>query len=78
MPPGIHRSVDRERNISSTLKLGVEIQFVKPTYLGDVLQLEATVEERLESRQVVLLQFRFMRDKTMVAKGRVSIMLCNV
>ena len=56
----------------------MEIQFVKPTYLGDVLQLEATVEERLESRQVVVLQFRFMRDKTMVAKGRVSIMLCNV
>jgi 3-hydroxybutyryl-CoA dehydratase len=61
-----------------TLELGVEIHFVQPTYLGDVLNLQATVEERLESRRVVVLRFKFMRDQTMVAKGRVSIMICNV
>jgi 3-hydroxybutyryl-CoA dehydratase len=61
-----------------TLELGVDIQFVKPTYLGDLLQLEAKVKERLVSRQVVVLQFRFMREETMVATGRISIMLCNV
>lgn len=61
-----------------TLELGVEIQFVKPTCLGDVVRLEATVKERLESKQVVVLQFRFMREQTMVAKGRVSILICNI
>src|SRR5882724_10858709 len=34
-----------------TLELGVENHFVKPTYMNDVLELEATVKERLESRQ---------------------------
>jgi len=61
-----------------TLELGVEIHFVKPTYLGDVVQLRATVAERLESRQVVVLQFGFIREKTMVAKGLVKVMICNL
>lgn len=60
------------------LNLGGDPFCKKPTYLGDALSLQATVEERLESRQVVVLQFRFMREKTMVAKGRVSLMICNV
>ncbi|MBZ5617574.1 MAG: hypothetical protein LAQ69_02395 [Acidobacteriia bacterium] len=61
-----------------TLELGVEIHFVKPTYVGDVLELEATVKERLESRRVVVLQFRFQRETTMVANGRVTVMICNI
>jgi 3-hydroxybutyryl-CoA dehydratase len=61
-----------------TLELGVEIHFVKPTYVNDVLELEATVKERLESRQVLVLQFRFRRDTTMVANGRITVMICNL
>jgi 3-hydroxybutyryl-CoA dehydratase len=61
-----------------TLELGVEIHFVKPTYVNDVLELEATVKERLESRRVVVLQFRFQRETTMVANGRVTVMLCDL
>jgi 3-hydroxybutyryl-CoA dehydratase len=61
-----------------TLELGVEIHFVKPTYVNDVLELEAIVKERLESRQVVVLQFRFQREATMVANGRVTIMICDL
>jgi 3-hydroxybutyryl-CoA dehydratase len=61
-----------------TLELGVEIHFVKPTYMNDVLELEATVKERLESRQVVVLQFRFQREATMVANGRVTVMICDL
>ena len=59
-----------------TLELGVEIHFVKPTYVNDFLELEAIVKERLESRQVVVLQFRFQREATMVANGRVTVMIC--
>jgi 3-hydroxybutyryl-CoA dehydratase len=58
-----------------TLELGVDIHFVKPTYLNDVLELEATVKERLESRRVAVLQFRFLRETAMVANGRVTVML---
>ena len=61
-----------------TLELGVEIHFVKPTYVGDMVELEAVVKERLESKKVVVLQFRFRRDTTMVANGRVSIMMCDL
>ena len=61
-----------------TLELGVEIHFVKPTYVGDMVELEAVVKERLESKKVVVLQFRFKRETTMVANGRVSIMMCDV
>lgn|SRR5882757_1883768 len=61
-----------------TLELGVEIHFVKPTYVGDMVELEAVVKERLESKKVVVLQFRFRRETTMVANGRVSIMMCDL
>ena len=61
-----------------TLELGVDIRFVQPTYLHDVLDLEATVKQRLESRQVATLHFRFMRDTAIVADGVISVMLCNL
>lgn len=56
----------------------MEIHFVKPTYVGDVLELEATVKERRESRQVVVLQFRFRRETTLIANGRVTVRICNL
>lgn len=61
-----------------TLEVGVEISFVKPTYLGDVLELEATVQDRLESRNVVILRFRFLRGRTIVARGTISVMICDL
>jgi 3-hydroxybutyryl-CoA dehydratase len=61
-----------------TLELGVDIQFVRPTYLGDVLTLHAVVKQRLESRKVATLQFRFQRDGVTVAKGAVSVMICAI
>ena len=61
-----------------TLELGVEIRFLKPTYVGDALELHATVKERLESRKVVVLHFVFKRQGIAVARGIVSVMLCNV
>ena len=61
-----------------TLELGVEIKFVKPTYAGDVLELEATVKQRLESRRVVVLHFVFRRHDAVVARGVVRVMLCDV
>ena len=61
-----------------TLELGVEIHFIKPTYVGDVLELEATVKERLESRRVAVLQFRFRRETTTVANGRITVMICDL
>ncbi len=61
-----------------TLELGVEIQFVQPAYAGDVLQLEATVKERLEARKVVTLHFTFRRESAAVARGRITVMLCDL
>ncbi len=61
-----------------TLELGVEIRFLKPTYAGDVLELEATVKERLEARKVVVLHFIFRRERTPVARGIVNVMICDL
>jgi 3-hydroxybutyryl-CoA dehydratase len=59
------------------LELGLEIRFLKPAYLGDVLDLEATVKGRLESRNVVQLNFHFRRERIAIASGTVSIMICE-
>jgi 3-hydroxybutyryl-CoA dehydratase len=61
-----------------TLEWGVEISFVKPTYVGDVLRLHATVKRRLDFNKVVTLQFRFLREDVTVAKGLISVMICNL
>jgi 3-hydroxybutyryl-CoA dehydratase len=61
-----------------TLELGVQIGFVKPTYVGDVLKLRAAVRQRMEFNNVVTLQFRFLRESVVVAKGLISVMICNV
>ena len=61
-----------------TMELGVDIRFIKTTHVGDVLTLEAVVKERLESRQVATLQYRFLREAAIVANGRVSIMIVNL
>jgi 3-hydroxybutyryl-CoA dehydratase len=61
-----------------TLEWGVEITFVKPTYVGDVLKLHATVKQRMEFNQAVTLQFRFLREDVIVAKGLISVMICNI
>ncbi len=59
-----------------SLELGVEIRFLKPAYLGDVLELDAVVTQRLESRRVVVLDFAFGRQDTAIANGRVTVMIC--
>ena len=61
-----------------SLELGVDIEYVQPTYIGDVLLLEATVKERLEARCVVVLKFRFTRGDTLIARGRITVMMCDV
>jgi acyl dehydratase len=61
-----------------TMVLGVDIRFIKTTHVGDVLTLEAVVKERLESRQVAMLQYRFLREATVVANGRVNVMIVNL
>jgi 3-hydroxybutyryl-CoA dehydratase len=61
-----------------TLEWGVEIGFVKPAYVGDVLKLHAAVKQRLECNKVVTLHFRFLRESVIVAKGLVSVMICDL
>ena len=61
-----------------SLELGVDIEYVQPTYIGDLLLLEATIRERLQARKVVVLKFRFTRGETIVARGRISVMMCDI
>jgi acyl dehydratase len=61
-----------------TLELGVDIRFVAPFYQNETLILEAVVKERLESRKVILLHFRFLRDATVIARGKIQAMICDL
>ncbi len=61
-----------------SLELGVEIRYRKPAYLDDVLELEAVVKQRLESRRVVLLEFVFRRQDTPIASGTVTVLICDL
>jgi acyl-coenzyme A thioesterase PaaI-like protein len=60
------------------LELGVDIRFLKPAHLGDVLDLEAVVKQRLESRRVVVLDFAFRRNSTLIASGVITAMICEL
>lgn len=61
-----------------SLELGVDIRFLKPAHLGDVLDLEAVVKQRLESRRVVVLDFAFRRNSTLIASGVITAMICEL
>lgn len=58
-----------------SLLLSVDLRYQKPSYLGDEIEVEAKVSQKVESHQVLVLDFTF-QNKTqnlVAAKGRVQV-----
>ena len=62
-----------------SLLLAVDLRFSQPSFLGDALQLEATVSQKLDSQNVIVLDFTFKNRTrhTVAARGRAQIKLRN-
>ena len=62
-----------------SLLLAVDMRFSQPSFLGDALQLDSTVSQKLDSQQVIVLDFTFKNKtrNTLAARGRAQIKLRN-
>lgn len=60
-----------------SLLLAVDLRFSQPSFLGDSLQLEALVSQKLDSQNVVILDISFqnLTRKNLAARGRVQVKL---
>ena len=58
-----------------SLLLSSDLRFVKPSYVGETIALEATVSRKVESEHALVLNVRFFNknQNTMVAQGRVQV-----
>jgi len=61
----------------SAFLLAVDLRYHQPAFMGDDVELTVKVKQRLESRNVLLLQVSFARcqDKTVLADGKVTVMV---
>lgn len=62
-----------------SLLLAVDLRFSQPSYLGDVIRLESLVSQKLDSRQVVVLDLTLnnVTQGCTAARGRAQVMLRN-
>lgn len=60
-----------------SLLLAVDLRFVQPSYLGDVIRLEAEVSQKLDANNVVVLNVTFQNvtRNCIAARGRVQVMV---
>jgi acyl dehydratase len=60
-----------------SLLLAADIRFSQPSYFGDVICLEAVVAQKVDARNVIVLDVVFtnMTRDCIVARGRVQVML---
>ena len=60
-----------------SLLLAVDLRFSQPSFLNDALQLEAAVSQKLDSQNVIVLDFTFKNRtrNTIAARGRAQIKL---
>ena len=62
-----------------SLLLSVDLRFAQPSHLGDVIRLEAVVSQKLEARNVIVLDATFSnitRD-CLAARGRIQVMVTD-
>ena len=60
-----------------SLLLATDLRFVQPSYLGDVIRLEAVVMQKLDVRQVMVLDatFKNLTRDCLAARARIQVML---
>jgi 3-hydroxybutyryl-CoA dehydratase len=64
---------------ANSLLVSVELRFLQPSYLGDTLRLCAKVTQKLDARQVIVLQVTFLNQTRglTAATGRVLVQVRN-
>lgn len=62
-----------------SMMLSVNLNYHRPSYLGDKIKLTARVRQKVETGQVVVLEVKFFNEQTQipVASGRVQIAVRN-
>ncbi|MCE9608904.1 MAG: hypothetical protein K8R23_01625 [Chthoniobacter sp.] len=60
-----------------SLLLAVDLRFSQPSFLGDVIRLEAVVVQKLDARKVLVLDtiFTNLTRDSVAARGRIQVML---
>ena len=60
-----------------SLLLSSDLRFSQPSYLGDVIQLEAVVSQKLDAHHVVILTVTFnnLTQNCLAARGRIQVMV---
>lgn len=62
-----------------SLILSVNLNYHRPSYLGDKINLTARVRQKVETGQVIVLEVKFtnLASETLVASGKVQVALRN-
>lgn len=62
-----------------SLILSVNLNYHRPTYLGDEINLTARVRQKVETGQVIVLEVKFLncKSETILASGKVQIAVRN-
>jgi 3-hydroxybutyryl-CoA dehydratase len=62
-----------------SLLLAVDLRLAQPSFLGDVLRLEAEVSQKLDVNNVIILNIKFENTTRgyLAARGRVQVLLRN-
>jgi 3-hydroxybutyryl-CoA dehydratase len=62
-----------------SLELSVDIRYLRPSYLGDRIRLEGKVVQKVESRNVVVVDLNYhnLTQGTVVARGRVQTVIMS-
>ena len=62
-----------------SLLLSVDLRFAQPSYLGDVIRLEAVVRQKMDSQEIVILDVTLnnLTRKLLAARGRIQVMVNN-
>jgi len=60
-----------------SLLLAVDLRFAQPSFLGDLIRLEAVVSQKLDARRVIMLDVSFQNvtRNCLAARGRVQVLL---
>jgi len=63
-----------------SLLLSADLRFLNPSFLGDTIHLEAVVSQKMDARQVVVLDMTLNNSTQghLAARGRVQVMLKEV
>lgn len=63
-----------------SLLLSADLRFLNPSFLGDVIHLEAVVSQKMDARQVIVLDVTLNNNTRnhLAARGRVQVMVKEV